>query len=37
MLEEAMISKEDLDLFHLVDKPEAAVKIVTDFYAENPE
>ena len=32
MVDEAMISESDMDLFHLVDTPEEAVKIVTDFY-----
>ncbi len=33
MAEEGVISEEDLDLFHIVDTPEEAWKIIKDFYA----
>ncbi|MCG8565968.1 MAG: TIGR00730 family Rossman fold protein [Desulfobacterales bacterium] len=36
MVGQGMISKEDLDIFHLVDSPEEAVDIVTEFYAKAP-
>ncbi|WP_284336535.1 TIGR00730 family Rossman fold protein [Comamonas sp. NoAH] len=32
LVEEGMISAKDLELFHFVDTPEAAWKIITDFY-----
>lgn len=31
---EHMVSEEDLDLFHVVDTPEEAVKVIDDFYAK---
>lgn len=34
LVEEAMISPDDLDLFNVVDKPEDAVKVIDDFYAK---
>lgn len=34
MLNEKNISPEDLDLFHLVETPEEAVQVVSDFYAK---
>jgi uncharacterized protein (TIGR00730 family) len=34
VLEEGCISKQDLDLMHIVDKPEEAVNIVTKFMAD---
>jgi len=36
-LTEKMISKDDLKLFHLLDDPEAIVKIVLDFQSETTE
>ncbi|MDM8539366.1 LOG family protein, partial [Desulfobacterales bacterium HSG17] len=32
LLQEKMISKENLDLFHLLDDPEKIVKTVVDFH-----
>jgi hypothetical protein len=29
-----MISKEDLDLFNVVDTPDAAVKVIDEFYSK---
>jgi hypothetical protein len=34
LVEEGMISEEDLDLFSIVDKPEDAVKVIDDFYSK---
>jgi len=34
LIEEGMISEEDLDLFNLVDTPEEAVKVIDDFYSK---
>jgi hypothetical protein len=34
LIEEGMISEEDLDLFNLVDTPEDAVKVIDDFYSK---
>jgi hypothetical protein len=34
LVEEGMISPEDLDLFSVVDKPEDAVKAIDDFYSK---
>jgi hypothetical protein len=34
LLEEGTISQKDLDLFHLVDTAEEAVKIINDFYSK---
>jgi uncharacterized protein (TIGR00730 family) len=34
LIEEGMISPEDLDLFSLVDTPEEAVKAIDDFYSK---
>lgn len=34
LLQEGMISKEDLDLFSVVDTPEEAVKVIDDFYSK---
>lgn len=34
LLEEGMISEEDLDLFAVVDKPEDAVKVIDEFYSK---
>ena len=36
LIEEGMISAEDTKLFHFVDTPEAAWKIITDFYQLAP-
>ncbi len=36
LLQEKMISKENLDLFHLLDDPEQIVKTVVDFHRETP-
>lgn len=35
MMTDGMISPEDLDLFHVLDDPEKALKIVQDFYSVN--
>ena len=32
MVEEGMISPQDVKLFHLVDTPEAAWQVIKDFY-----
>lgn len=34
LVAEHMVSEEDLDLFHVVDTPEEAVKVIDDFYAK---
>ncbi len=34
LVQEAMISEADLDLFNIVDTPEDAVKVIDDFYAK---
>ncbi|MCS6973260.1 MAG: TIGR00730 family Rossman fold protein [Cyclobacteriaceae bacterium] len=34
LIEEGMISPEDLDLFCVVDKPEEAVEVIDDFYSK---
>ncbi len=34
LVQEAMISEDDLDLFNIVDTPEDAVKVIDDFYAK---
>ncbi len=34
LIEEEMISKEDLDFFNLVDSPEEAVKVIDEFYSK---
>lgn len=33
LLQDGLISPEDMDLFQVVDEPEQALKIVQDFYA----
>ena len=33
LVDEKMISPEDLDLFNLVDTPQEAVKVIDEFYA----
>ena len=33
LIEEGMISPQDVDLFHFVDTPEAAWAIIKDFYS----
>ena len=35
LLEEKTISPEDLDLFHLVDTPEAVTEIIEEFHQKN--
>ena len=32
MLEDQMIKEEDLEIFHVVDSADEAVKVITDFY-----
>jgi hypothetical protein len=32
MLEDKMIKEEDLEIFHVVDSADEAVKVITDFY-----
>jgi uncharacterized protein (TIGR00730 family) len=34
LVDEKMISPEDLDLFSIVDTPEDAVQVIDDFYAK---
>jgi predicted Rossmann-fold nucleotide-binding protein len=34
LIAEKMISKEDLDLFNVVDTPDAAVKVIDEFYSK---
>ncbi|MFN7406957.1 MAG: LOG family protein, partial [Cyclobacteriaceae bacterium] len=34
LVNEKMVSPEDLDLFTIVDKPEDAVKVIDDFYSK---
>ena len=33
LVDEKMISPEDLDLFNMVDTPQEAVKVIDEFYA----
>ena len=37
LVQEGMISPEDVNLFHVVDTPEAALQVITDFYGLDAE